>query len=61
MFVYQYKNLSKQSANYWNGNLALILSDKSEYNISSPVNKLINYEENQVPFIVEDTLSNQES
>lgn len=60
--LYQYSELTKQSANYYSGKLGVITDDETHYNVVSPVNKLVldeNYSVAGEDFVKEDTLSGE--
>ena len=57
---YQYKDLVKTAATFYSGELAVVTTDDTHYNVVSPVNYLIldtNYSEASETFIIADTLS----
>jgi len=56
--LYQYKDISKSSAMSYKGTLALKLTDDFQYNVSTPVNTINNYQINTDAIVVSNTLDN---
>lgn len=54
--LYQYKNVTKSGPVEYSGTLALKLLDDTQYDVSTPVNKAINYQENKDVIILNNTL-----
>lgn len=59
--LYQYKDITKSGPVEYSGTLALKLLDNTQYNVSTPVNKAINYQENKDVIILNNTLDSTSS
>lgn len=59
--LYQYKDITKSGPVEYSGTLALKLLDDTQYNVSTPVNKAINYQENKDVIILNNTLDSTSS
>ena len=59
--IYQYKDITKSGPVEYSGTLALKLLDDTQYNVSTPVNKAINYQENKDVIILNNTLDSTSS
>ena len=59
--LYQYKDVSQNSALEYSGTLAIKLEDDTQYNVSTPVNKAVNYQENTDVIIAKNTLDQTSS
>ena len=59
--LYQYKDTTKSGPVEYSGTLALKLLDDTQYNVSTPVNKAINYQENKDVIILNNTLDSTSS
>ena len=59
--IYQYKDIAKSGPVEYSGTLALKLLDDTQYNVSTPVNKAINYQENKDVIILNNTLDSTSS
>lgn len=59
--IYQYKDIAKSGPVEYSGTLALKLLDDTQYNVGTPVNKAINYQENKDVIILNNTLDSTSS
>lgn len=59
--IYQYKDITKSGPVEYSGTLALKLLDDTQYNVSTPVNKASNYQENKDVIILNNTLDSTSS
>lgn len=59
--IYQYKDITKSGPVEYSGTLALKLLNDTQYNVSTPVNKAINYQENKDVIILNNTLDSTSS
>lgn len=59
--IYQYKDITKSGPVEYSGTLALKLLDDTQYNVGTPVNKAINYQENKDVIILNNTLDSTSS
>lgn len=59
--LYQYKDITKSGPVEYSGTLALKLLDDTQYNVGTPVNKAINYQENKDVIILNNTLDSTSS
>lgn len=59
--IYQYKDITKSGPVEYSGILALKLLDDTQYNVSTPVNKASNYQENKDVIILNNTLDSTSS
>lgn len=59
--IYQYKDIAKSGPVEYSGTLALKLLDDTQYDVSTPVNKASNYQENKDVIILNNTLDSTSS